>query len=124
MMRVVIYLLGLTCIAYCSYVNLYTTQAVNSLKNIFRTYQLKMVAAIPALVAVWFLVSIPAAKCPWPFWIAGLLAAAEAAAAFFNPNQIYSKMIDWWFENISEQTHKIISIAGIIFGVLILTLAK
>jgi hypothetical protein len=79
---------------------------------------------IPAGIALWFWAAIPAAKCPWPFWIIGLLAAAEAAAAFINPNQLYSKMVDWWFENISEQAHKGLSIAGILLGPLILTLAK
>jgi hypothetical protein len=39
-MKIVIYLLGFACIAYCTYFNLYTRQAANSLKNMFQTYQL------------------------------------------------------------------------------------
>jgi len=123
-MKVVIYLLGFACIAYCTYFNLYTRQAVNALKNMFQSYQLKYLAAIPAVVAVLFLISAPAAKCPWPFWIVGILAAVEAIIAFINPQKIYSRMLDWLFENVSDQAYKFFAIIGIIFGTLILTLVK
>lgn len=123
-MKVVIYLLGFTCIAYCTYFNLYTRQAVNALKSMFQTYQLKYLAAIPAMVAVLFLISAPAAKCPWPFWIIGILAAIEAIVAFINPQKIYSRMLDWLFENVSDQAYKFFAIIGIIFGTLILTLIE
>ena len=53
-MEVVIYLLGFACIAYCTYFNLYTRHAINALKSMFQTYQLKYLAAIPAVVAVLF----------------------------------------------------------------------
>ena len=45
-MEVVAYLLGFLLIAYCTYFNLYTPQAVNSLKQMFHNYQLKYLAAI------------------------------------------------------------------------------
>lgn len=104
--------------------NLYTRQTANALKKIFQTYQLKYLAAIPAVVAVLFLISAPAATCPWPFWIVGILAAIEAIVAFFNPNKIYSTMLDWWFESVSDQAYKFFAIIGIIFGTLILTLVE
>ena len=90
----------------------------------YQSYQLKYLAAIPAVVAVLFLIAAPAAECPWPFWIVGILAAIEAIVAFINPQKIYSKMLDWLFENVSDQAYKFFSIVGIIFGIQILTLAK
>lgn len=123
-MEVVIYLLGFTCIAYCTYFNLYTRQAVKALKSMSQNYQLKYLAAIPAIVAVLFLISAPASKCPWPFWIVGILALIEAGLAYINPQNIYSRMLDWLFENVSDRAYQIFAIIGIIFGTLILTLAK
>jgi hypothetical protein len=123
-MKVIIYLLGITCIFYCAYFNLYTRQAVNALRKMFQTYQLKYLAAIPAVIAVLFLVSAPATRCPWPFWIIGVLAAIEAIVAFTNPQKIYSRMIDWLLADVSDQVYKIFAILGIILGTLILTLAK
>jgi len=123
-MKVVIYLLGLSCIVYCTYFNLYTRQAADSLKKMFQTYQLKYLAAIPGVVAVLFLISAPAAECPWPFWIVGILSAIEAVVAFINPQKIYSRMLDWLFQNTSDQAYRLFAIVGIVFGTLILTLAK
>lgn len=123
-MKVIIYLLGFACIAYSTYFNLYTRQAVSALKNMFNAYHLRYLAAIPAVIAVLFLISAPAAECPWPFWIIGILAAAEAIVAFLNPNKIYSRIVDWLFENLSDQAFKSLAIIGVILGTLILTLAK
>lgn len=123
-MKVIIYLLGLSCIGYCSYFNLYTRHAADSLRKMFQSYQLRYLAAIPAVIAVLFLIAAPAAVCPWPFWIVGILAATEAVVAFINPQKIYSRMLDWLFENTSEQAYKALAIIGIIFGTLIMTLAK
>ena len=122
-MKVIIYLLGLGLIGYCTYFNLYTRQAADGLKRMFQTYQLKYLAAIPAIAAILFIISAPAAQCPWPFWIVGILAAIEAVIAFTNPQKIYSRMLDWLFDNVTDQAYKISSIIGIIFGTLILTLA-
>ena len=123
-MKVVIYLLGLSCIVYCAYFNLYTRRAADSLKKMFQSYQLRYLAAIPALIAVLFLISAPAAECPWPFWIVGILSAIEAAVAFVNPQKIYSRMVDWLFANTSEPAYRVFALIGIVFGTLIMTLAK
>jgi len=123
-MKIIVYLLGFGLIAYCTYFNLYTRHAVNALKGMFQNYQLKYLSAVPAVVAVLFLMSTPVVKCPWPFWIIGILAAIEAIVAFINPQGIYSRMLDWLFKNVSYQAYRLFSIIGIIFGALILTLVK
>ena len=48
-MKLIIYLLGFACIAYCTYLNLHTRHAANALKSMFQSYQLKYLAAIPAV---------------------------------------------------------------------------
>ena len=122
-MKVIIYLLSIACIACSAYFNLYPRQAVSGMKRMFQTYRLQYLAAIPAVVAVLFLISAPAARCPWPFWIVGILAAAEALVAFINPQKIYTRMLDWSFEKPSDQAYKLLGILGVIFGTLLLTLA-
>ena len=123
-MKIVVYLLGIGLIAYCTYFNLYTRHAVNALKGVFQNYQLRYLAAIPAVVALLFLFSTPVVKCPWPFWIIGVVAALEAIVAFLNPQKIYSRMLEWLFENVSYQAYRFFGILGIILGTLMLTLVK
>ena len=123
-MDTIAYLLGIALIVYCTYANLYTSHAVSALKKMYRTYQLKYLAALPAVVAVLCLISAPALTCPWPFWIIGIAAAAEAVVAFLDPQKIYSRMLEWFFENVSDQAYRFFGILGIIFGTLILTMVK
>jgi len=123
-MKIIVYLLGFSCIAYCTYFNLYTQHAAKSLESMFQNYPLKYLAAIPAVVAVLFLISAPATKCPWPFWIIGIIASIEAVVAFTNPHKIYTKILDWLFDNVSEQAYRLFSILGIILGTIFLTQAR
>jgi uncharacterized protein YjeT (DUF2065 family) len=120
-MKVIVYLLGFGCIAYCTGLILFTRETVNALKEIFRTYQLKYLAAIPAVFAVLFLISAPVIKYPWFFLVIGILAVIEAFVAFFNPQKIYSQMVDWYFARVSVQANRLFGIIGIVFGTVILT---
>jgi hypothetical protein len=120
-MKVIVYLLGFGHIALCSYLILYTSKSISSLKSMFDTYQLKFLSAIPAVYALLFLVSASATSHPWVFRIIGLLALAEAAVAFTNPRKIYSEMLDWYFGNVGKDVNRLFGIVGIIFGTLILT---
>ena len=120
-MKVIAYLLGFGHIALCSYLILYPRESIAALKALFQTYQLKYLAAIPAVYALLFLISASVISQPWLFRIVGLLAAAEAVVAFANPRKIYTEMLDWYFGTISNQVHRLFGIIGIIFGTLILT---
>jgi uncharacterized protein YjeT (DUF2065 family) len=120
-MKVIVYLLGFGHIALCTYLILYTRESLDILKDMFQTFQLKYLSAIPAVYAILFLISASATAHPWVFRIIGLLAAVEAVVAFINPKKIYSQMLDWYFDNISDQANRLFGIIGIIFGIVILT---
>lgn len=120
-MKGIVYLLGLTCIASCTVLILYTQETVNAFKNLFRTYPLKYLAAIPAVFALLFLIAASATTHPWVLRIIGLLAVCEAVLAFTNPHGIYSKLLDWYFGEVSDAAQRLFGIMGIIFGTVILT---
>lgn len=120
-MKVIVYLLGFGHIALCTYLILYTTESINILKGLFNTYQLKYLSSIPAVYALLFLISASATTHPWVFIIIGSLAAVEAVVAFTNPKKIYSQMLDWYFNTVSDQTNRLFGIIGVVFGTVILT---
>ena len=120
-MKVIVYLLGFSHIAICTYLILYTKESVSFLKGLFNTYQLKYLSAIPAVYALLFLISASATVHTWVIRIIGLLAAVEAVVAFTNPKKIYSQMLDWYFDNVSEQANRLLGIIGVVFGTVILT---
>ena len=120
-MKVIVYLLGFGHIAISSYLILHTRETVDSLKGWFRRYPLKYLSAIPAVFGLLFLVSASATAHPWVFRVIALLAFCEAVLAFTDPKKIYSRMLDWYFENGSDQTNRLFGVIGIIFGTAILT---
>jgi len=120
-MNVIVYLLGFGHIALCTYLILYTKESVDAMKGMFNTYQLKYLSAIPAVYALLFLMSASATTHPWVFRIIGLLAAAEAVVAFTNPKKIYSQMLDWYLNSVSEQANRLFGMIGVVFGTVILT---
>ena len=120
-MKVIVYLLGFGHIAICSCLILYTKETVATLNGWFQTYPLKYLSAIPAMFGLLFLVSASSTTHPWVFRIIALLALCEAVVAFADPKKIYSRMVDWWIGNVSDQTNRLFGIIGIIFGTVILT---
>ena len=120
-MKAIVYLLGFGHIAVCTYLILYTRESLDTLKGMFNTYQLKYLSAIPAVYGILFLISASATIHPWVFRVVGLLAAVEAVVAFTNPQKIYSQMLDWYFDKVSEQANRLFGIIGVVFGTVILT---
>ena len=123
-MKPIVILLGLVIIAYSIYLILEPRKLVNTIKSLVETYQLRFLAFFIALLAVLFLISAPALRYPWVFWVVGTLSAAEALVAFTNPKQIYSQMLEWYFGQVSDQTNRFFGIIGVIFGTLVLAWIK
>jgi uncharacterized protein YjeT (DUF2065 family) len=120
-MKVIVYLLGFGHIVLCTFLILYTRESIDTLKGIFRNYKLKYLSTIPAVYALLFLISASTTTHPWVFRIVGLLAICEAVVAFTNPQKIYTRMLDWYFGNVSDQTNRLFGMIGIVFGTVILT---
>ena len=123
-MKVIVYLLGIGHIAVCSCLILYTKETIDMLKGLFRTYQLRYLAAYPVVIGLLFLISATATCYPLIFWIIGIVALGEAVMAFTDPQKIYSRMLDWYFDKVSVRTNQLFGITGVIFGTLVLTWAK
>ena len=120
-MKVIVYLLGFGHIAICSFWILYTRETVDAIKGWRQTYPLKYLSALPVVFGILFLISASATTHPWVFRIIALLAFCEAVVAFTDPQKIYSRLLDWYFGNVSDQTNRLFGIIGIIFGTVILT---
>ena len=120
-MKVIAYLLGFGCIAICSCLILYTRESVDALKGLFQKYPLKYLSAIPAIFGILFFLSASVSTYPWVLRLIGLLGIGEAVVAYTNPQELYSKMLDWYFEKVSDQAQRLFGIMGIIFGTVILS---
>lgn len=123
-MKVIVYLLGFTYIALCSFLILHTRESIIRFKKVFQSYPTRYLSIIPAVVGLLFLVSASATVYPWVFRIIAVIAFGEALLAIINPNKVYSRMLDWYFEDLSDRTHRLFGIIGLVFGTAILTWIK
>ena len=123
-MEMIVYLLGMGHIVICSCLTLQPKGTINVLRKLFQKFQLRYLAIIPAVYGLLFLISASATIYSWLFRLIGLLAFCEAILAFFNPNKIYSRLLDWYFDGVSDQTQRVLGIIGIIFGTLMTAWAK
>jgi hypothetical protein len=115
-MKVIVYLLGLTTIAMSSFFILYTRGTVNAFRTFLDSYQLRFLSIIPAIVGLLFLMSAGTVSYPWVFRIVAVFAFAETVLAIVNPDNVFGWLLNWFFGDISDRTHRLFGIIGIIFG--------
>ena len=121
MMKVIAYLLGFGYIAISACLILYTKATIDTLKNLADSYPLKYIAAFAAAIGVLFFICASATTYPWVLRLVALVAIAEGVLAYFNPQELYTRMLEWYFEKVSEQGHRLFGIIGIIFGTVLLS---
>ena len=122
-MKVIVYFLGFVYIAIGSVFILYTREYVDALKKIIQEIPLKILSALPAVFGILFFIAAFASTFPWFFRVIGIVAFVEAVVTFTNPLNLYSRMLDWYFD-LSDQTQRLFGIITIIFGTAILTWVK
>lgn len=119
-MIIIVYFLGFVYIAIGSISILYTREYVDALKKLIQEIPLKVLSALPAVFGILFFISASATTFPWFFRVIGMLAFVKAVVFFTNPHNIYSRLLDWYFD-LSDQTQRLFGIISIIFGTAILT---
>jgi len=118
-MKVIIYFLGFVYIAIGSICILYTREYVDALKKFIQEIPLKVLSSFPAVFGILFIISASATTFPWFFRVIGIIAIVEAIVVFTNPHNLYSRLLDWYFD-LSDQTQRRFGIISIIFGTAIL----
>jgi uncharacterized protein YjeT (DUF2065 family) len=120
-MQIIVYLLGFGSIAISSCLILYPRATIDLYRGLYQKYPLTYIAALAAVFGLFFLIAAPITTYPWFFRIIGVLFLLEALLAFFNPQKIYNRMLEWYFMKVSDQTQRLFGIIGVIFGTAILS---
>jgi len=118
-MKIIVYFLGFVYIAIGSVFILYTRESIDALKKLMQEIPLKVLSALPAVFGILFFIAALATTFPWFFRVIGLFAICEAVVVFTNPYNLYSRLMDWYF-NVSDKTQRLFGIISIIFGTAIL----
>lgn len=114
-MKFIVFFLGLVYIAIGSFCILYTREYVDALKKMIQKIPLKVFSAFPAVFGILFFISASTTAFPWFFRVIGMVAFVETVVIFINPNNLYSRLLDWYFD-LSDQSQRLFGIISIIFG--------
>ena len=120
-MKWFLYAISLIWIAIGCCTILYTEKTKDVVKRIVRGVDLRILAALPLIAGVLFLLSAPVCRFPWVIRFIGFMSLIEAMLAFFNPGNVYDRLMDWYVDSLADQTHRLLGIITIILGTAILS---
>jgi uncharacterized protein YjeT (DUF2065 family) len=100
---------------------LYTNETLKVVKNVVKGIDLRILSVLMFVAGVLFLLSASVCRYPWVIRFLGLWSLIEGVFAFTNPHNLYGKILDWYFDSLSDQTHRLFGIITIIFGTAILS---
>ena len=120
-MRLFVYAISFFYIAYGCCSILYTDETKKLVKSLFSNIDQKILATLPFIFGILFILSASATSMPWFFRFIGLMAVIEGLVFFIIPKDLYDKFMDWYLQSLSDQIYRLFGIIGIIFGIAILS---
>ena len=100
---------------------LYTSETKNLMRRMIKGIDLKILSILPFVAGVLFLLSASVCRYPWVIRFIGLMSLIEGVLAFTNPSNLYDKLMDWYLDSLSDQTHRLFGIITIIIGAAVLS---
>jgi uncharacterized protein YjeT (DUF2065 family) len=100
---------------------LYTDETKSVIKNIVKGIDLRILSILPFVTGVLFILSASVCRFPWFIRFVGLMSLIEGVLAFSNPHNLYDKLMDWYLDSLSDQTHRLFGIITIILGAAVLS---
>ena len=100
---------------------LYTSETKNLMRRMIKGIDLKILSILPFVAGVLFLLSASVCRFPWVIRFIGLMSLIEGVLAFTNPSNLYDKLMDWYLDSLSDQTHRLFGIITIIIGAAVLS---
>lgn len=120
-MKWFLYAISLISIAVGCCTILYTNKTLKVVKNVVKGVDLRILSILMFVAGVLFLLSASVCRYPWVIRFLGLWSLIEGVFAFTNPHNLYNKILDWYLDSLSDQTHRLFGIISIIFGIAVLS---
>ena len=111
-----LYLVSAAWIAFGACTILYTTETRRMAKDLLFKTNRTIMASIPAIAGILFILSASASGLPWVMRLFGILGLLKGGFIYVNPQDLYNKTTTWYLETISDQAHRFFGIITIILG--------
>jgi uncharacterized protein YjeT (DUF2065 family) len=120
-MKAFLYVVSVLWIALGSCFVLYTIECRKTLVSLLRGVDRRFLAFLPAIFGILFIVAASHTRNPGFIRLLGLLAVAEGAFMFVNPQGLYGQVAEWFLDKASDQTYRFFGIISLILGTAVLS---
>jgi uncharacterized protein YjeT (DUF2065 family) len=115
-----LYLISGAMIAIGACAILYTGETRDTLKPLSSMNRIAL-STLPVAFGVLMIISASACLHPWLIRFLGLLGVAKGVFIFMNPKGMYQKTLQWYFESVSDQGHRLMGMISVILGTAVLS---
>lgn len=120
-MKWFLYAFSLIWISFGAGIIIYTRESKSMIKSLVADLDRRFLSALPAIFGVFLIIAATESRHSWFIRLIGILAVLKGGFIFWNPQNLYNKIVDWYLNSLSDQTFRFFGIIILILGTVILS---
>jgi uncharacterized protein YjeT (DUF2065 family) len=120
-MKWFLYAFSLIWISFGAGLIIYTRESKNMIKRLVSDLDRRILSALPVVLGVFLIIAASESRHSWFIRLIGILAVFKGGFIFWNPQNLYDKIVDWYLNTLSDQTFRFFGIITLILGTVILS---
>lgn len=120
-MKWILYTISLIWVTYGACAILYTNETKNASQSMFKGIDHKILAVLPAVAGLLLILAASASRNTWFIRLIGVMGVIKGVFFFTNPHNLNDRVLDWFFESISDQGLRLHGIVALILGTAVLS---
>ena len=116
-----LYAFSLIWISFGAGIIIYTHESKSMIKGLVTNLDRRILSVLPAIFGVFLIIASPESRHSWFIRLIGILAVLKGGFIFWNPQNLYNKILDWYLNSLSDQTFRFFGIIILILGTVILS---
>ncbi len=120
-MKWFLYAFSLIWISFGAGLIIYTLESKRIIKRLVTDLDRRILSALPAVLGVFLIIAASESRHSWFIRLIGFLAVLKGGFIFWNPHNVYEKIVDWYLNALSDQTFRFFGIITLILGTVILS---
>jgi len=116
-----LYAFSLIWISFGAGIIIYTHESKSMIKGLVTNLDRRILSVLPAIFGVFLIIAAPESRHSWFIRLIGILAVLKGGFIFWNPQNLYDKIVDWYLNSVSDQTFRFFGIITLILGTVILS---
>ena len=120
-MKWFLYAFSLIWISFGAGIIIYTRESKSMIKGFVTNLDRRFLSVLPAIFGVFLIVAATESRHSWFIRLIGILAVLKGGFIFWNPQNLYNKIVDCYLTSVSDQTFRFFGIITLILGTVILS---